>query len=98
MTRLQEYFNSEIKPSLKEQLGYNNIMQVPKVDKIVLNMGIGEAKDDAKILDKAQNELTLIAGQKAVKTKAKKAQPTKTATTTKNCAVFQRAVVEKVVA
>ena len=73
MTRLQEYFNSEIKPSLKEQLGYNNIMQVPKVDKIVLNMGIGEAKDDSKILDKAQNELTLIAGQKAVKTRAKKA-------------------------
>ena len=64
MTRLQEYFNSEIKPSLKEQLGYNNIMQVPKVDKIVLNIGIGEAAQDKKKIDSALEEMSHISGQK----------------------------------
>ena len=71
MTRLQEYFNSEIKPSLKEQLGYNNIMQVPKVDKIVLNMGIGEAAQDKKKIESALEEMSLISGQKPVATKAR---------------------------
>ena len=71
MTRLQEYFNSEIKPSLKEQLGYGNIMQVPKLDKIVLNMGIGEAAQDKKKIDSALEEMSLISGQKPVATKAK---------------------------
>ena len=52
---------------------YENIYQIPKISKIVLNMGIGEAKEDSKVLDKAQEELSLIAGQKAIKTKAKKA-------------------------
>ncbi|PPR45695.1 MAG: 50S ribosomal protein L5 [Alphaproteobacteria bacterium MarineAlpha5_Bin8] len=56
-----------------EKFEYKNIHQIPKITKIVLNMGIGDAKEDSKILDKAQEELTLIAGQKAVKTKAKKA-------------------------
>ena len=73
MTRLVEEFNNVIKTKLKEKFNYNNIHQIPKITKIVLNMGIGDAKDDSKILDKAQNELTLIAGQKAIKTKAKKA-------------------------
>ena len=73
MTRLAEEFKKNIKPKLMEVFKYKNIHQVPKITKIVLNMGIGEAKEDSKILDKAQNELTLISGQKAVKTNAKKA-------------------------
>ena len=73
MTRLAEEFKKNIKPRLMEVFKYKNIHQVPKITKIVLNMGIGEAKEDSKILDKAQNELTLISGQKAVKTNAKKA-------------------------
>tara|TARA_B100001123_G_C15095717_1_gene941473 strand:+ start:238 stop:789 length:552 start_codon:yes stop_codon:yes gene_type:complete len=73
MSRLAEEFKKNIKPKLMEKFKYKNIHQVPKITKIILNMGIGEAKDDSKILDKAQEELTLITGQKAVKTKAKKA-------------------------
>ena len=73
MTRLVEEFKNVIKPKLMEKFNYKNIHQIPKISKIVLNMGIGEAKEDSKILDKAQEELTLISGQKAVKTKAKKA-------------------------
>ena len=73
MSRLAEEFKKNIKPKLMEVFKYKNIYQVPKITKIVLNMGIGEAKEDSKILDKAQNELTLISGQKAVKTNAKKA-------------------------
>ena len=73
MARLAEEFKNNIKPKLIEKFKYDNVHQVPKISKIVLNMGIGEAKDDSKILDKAQEELTLIAGQKAVKTTAKKA-------------------------
>jgi large subunit ribosomal protein L5 len=73
MSRLQELYKSEILPNLFEKLNFKNIHQVPKIKKIVLNIGLGEAKDDAKIIDKAQEELTLITGQKAIKTKAKKA-------------------------
>ena len=73
MTRLVEEFKNNIKPKLLEKFKYKNIHQIPKITKIVLNMGIGEAKEDSKILDKAQEELTLITGQKAIKTKAKKA-------------------------
>tara|TARA_B100000029_G_scaffold32310_1_gene30859 strand:+ start:9151 stop:9702 length:552 start_codon:yes stop_codon:yes gene_type:complete len=73
MTRLAEEFKNTIKSKLMEKFQYKNIHQVPKITKIVLNMGIGDAKDDSKILDKAQEELTLITGQKAVKTKARKA-------------------------
>ncbi len=73
MNRLLEDFNNNIKPKLRDKFEYKNIHQIPKITKIILNMGIGDAKDDSKILDKAQEELTLIAGQKAVKTKAKKA-------------------------
>ena len=73
MTRLSEEFKSTIKNKMMEKFKYTNIYQIPKISKIVLNMGIGEAKDDAKILDKAQEELSLISGQRAVKTKAKKA-------------------------
>ena len=73
MNRLLEDFKNTIKPKLMEKFEYKNIHQIPKITKIVLNMGIGDAKEDSKILDKAQEELTLIAGQKAVKTKARKA-------------------------
>ncbi len=73
MSRLQEQYKSEISQSLFKKLNCKNIHEVPKITKIILNIGLGEAKDDSKIVDKAQDELTLITGQKAVKTKAKKA-------------------------
>ena len=73
MSRLLEEYKKTISSQMMSKFNYNNVHQIPKLQKIVLNMGIGEAKDDAKILDKAQEELSLIAGQKAVKTKAKKA-------------------------
>jgi len=73
MSRLQEQYKSEIVVALFKKLNCNNIHEVPKIKKIVLNIGLGEAKDDVKIIDKAQEELSLIAGQRAVKTKAKKA-------------------------
>ena len=74
MSRLQEQYKTVIsKKFIWRNLNCNNIHEVPKITKIVLNIGLGEAKDDAKIVDKAQEELSLIAGQKAVKTKAKKA-------------------------
>ena len=73
MSRLKEQYNSEISKNLFKKLNYKNIHEVPKISKIVLNLGLGEAKDDAKIIEKAQEELSLIAGQKAIKTKAKKA-------------------------
>ena len=73
MSRLQEQYKKEIAPALSKKLSCNNVHEVPKIKKIVLNIGLGEAKDDVKIIDKAQEELSLIAGQKAVKTKAKKA-------------------------
>jgi len=73
MSRLQEEYKKNILSQMMSKFNYKNVYQIPKLQKIVLNMGIGEAKEDAKILDKAQEELSLIAGQKAVKTKAKKA-------------------------
>jgi len=73
MARLSEEFKKNIKKKMMDTYKYENIYQIPKISKIVLNMGIGEAKEDSKVLDKAQEELTLIAGQKAIKTKAKKA-------------------------
>ena len=73
MTRLSEEFKNNIKKKMMEKFDYKNFYSIPKITKIVLNMGIGEAKDDPKLLDKAQEELSLISGQKAVKTKAKKA-------------------------
>ena len=69
---MQDYKNI-ISQEMLKHFNYKNLYEVPKLKKIVLNMGIGEAKDDSKILEKAQQELSLIAGQKAVKTVAKKA-------------------------
>ena len=73
MSRLQEEFKKTIKADLMAKLKLENIHEVPNIKKIVLNMGIGDAKDDSKLIDKAQEDLTLISGQKAIKTKAKKA-------------------------
>jgi len=73
MTRLSEEFKKSIKKKMMEKFDYKNFYSIPKITKIVLNMGIGDAKDDPKLLDKAQEELSLISGQKAIKTKAKKA-------------------------
>ena len=73
MTRLLEEYKKNISSQLMNKFNYKNIHEIPKLKKIILNMGVGEAKDDSKILNKAQEELTLIAGQKAIKTKAKKA-------------------------
>jgi len=71
MARLKEHYEKNVKPSLMKEFGYNNIMMAPKIEKIVLNMGVGEAVQDRKKLDTAVEELTLIAGQRAVKTVAK---------------------------
>ena len=73
MSRLLDDYKNNIKQDLMSKLKLENIHEVPKINKIVLNMGLGEAKDDSKLVDKAVEDLTLITGQKAVKTKAKKA-------------------------
>jgi large subunit ribosomal protein L5 len=70
--RLKAEYESEIRPRLKDELGVSSIMQVPKIEKITLNMGVGEAKTDAKQLDQAIEELTTIAGQKAQVRRARK--------------------------
>lgn len=72
METLKEKYVKEIQPSLKKEFGYTSIMQVPKLEKIVLNMGVGDALADSKYLDVAVKELEVIAGQKPVITKAKK--------------------------
>jgi len=69
---LRETFNKELLPQLKDKLGLNNVMAVPKLTKVVINMGVGEALTDKKHLESALNDLELIAGQKAVITKAGK--------------------------
>ena len=73
MSRLQEEYNNVIKTDLKDKLGLKNIFEVPRLRKIILNMGVGDGKDDSKLIDKALEDLTLISGQKAVKTISKKA-------------------------
>ncbi|MEO8290977.1 MAG: 50S ribosomal protein L5 [Gaiellaceae bacterium] len=70
--RLKDRFDAEIRERLKEQFGYGSIMKVPRIEKITLNMGVGDAKVNAKALDKAADELTIIAGQRAQITRAKK--------------------------
>jgi large subunit ribosomal protein L5 len=71
-SRLQEKYNNEVVPALMEKFKYDNIMQVPKVDKVTINMGVGEARENPKALESAVKEMTTIAGQKPVSTKAKK--------------------------
>jgi large subunit ribosomal protein L5 len=70
--RLKRRYEREVRERLKEQLGYSSIMQVPRLEKITLNMGVGEAKTNAKALDSALDELTLIAGQRAQMRRARK--------------------------
>lgn len=72
MSRFKDIYKKDIAPALVTKFGYESVMQVPQLDKIVINMGVGDATSNAKLLDKAVEELTLIAGQKPVITKAKK--------------------------
>ncbi len=70
--RLKQRYNDELRAELKERLGVDSIMQVPRITKITLNMGVGEAKTDAKVLDQAMDELSIIAGQRAQIRRARK--------------------------
>jgi len=72
MARLQTYYREKVVPDLVKQFGYKSVMQVPRITKITLNMGVGEATADKKVLDNAVGDMTKIAGQKPVITKAKK--------------------------
>ena len=72
MNRLKEFYDAEIVDAMTKKFSYTNKMAVPKLEKIVINMGVGEAKDNAKVLDGAVKDLTIIAGQKPIITKAKK--------------------------
>jgi len=71
-SRLKETYANEIAPALQKKFGYQNVMQIPKMDKIVVNMAVGEAKENAKVLESAASDLTIITGQKPILTKAKK--------------------------
>ena len=72
MARLKEKFTNDVVPALMEKFHYSSIMEVPKLEKVVVNMGVGEARDNIKALESAVNDLSLIVGQKPVITKAKK--------------------------
>ena len=72
MATLKEHYEENVRPRLKEKFSLTNVMEIPKLEKIVLNMGLGEAVQNPKIVEKAAGDLTLIAGQKAVVTRAKK--------------------------
>ncbi|MDO4285437.1 MAG: 50S ribosomal protein L5 [Eubacteriales bacterium] len=72
MSRLKDLYNDEIREQMTKKFGYTNAMQVPKLDKIVLNMGVGEAKENEKLLEAAANDMAIITGQKPVLTRAKK--------------------------
>ena len=69
MSRLKNLYKDEIVAAMMKKFGYKNVMQVPKIEKIVINMGVGEAKDNAKALESAVRDLEIIAGQKVVTTK-----------------------------
>jgi len=72
MARLKDKFNEEVAKALMEKFGYKNVMQIPKIEKVIINMGVGEAVGNPKALDAAVNDMTIIAGQKPVVTRAKK--------------------------
>lgn len=72
MSRLKDLYNSQIKNDLREKFNYKNVMEIPKLEKIVINIGVGEAVTNSKALDAAVNDLTAIAGQKPIITRAKK--------------------------
>jgi large subunit ribosomal protein L5 len=71
VSRLKELYKDEIAPAMAKKFGYKNVMEIPKLDKIVINMGVGEAKENAKLLEAAVKDMETITGQKAVLTKAK---------------------------
>lgn len=71
MSTLRELYDSEIKDAMTKKFGYKNVMEIPKLDKVVINMGVGEAKENSKLLDAAVKDLETITGQKAVLTRAK---------------------------
>ena len=71
-SRLKDLYNTEIREQMTKKFGYTNIMQVPKLDKIVVNMGVGEARENEKLLEAAAKDMEIITGQKPVLTKAKK--------------------------
>ena len=71
LSRLKEKYQNEIVDALMKKFGYKNIMEVPKLDKVVINMGVGEAKENAKLLEAAVKDMETITGQKAVLTRAK---------------------------
>ena len=71
MARLKDYYQNEVVPVLAEKFGYGNAMRVPRINKVVLNMGLGEAVSDKKVLENATNDLSLISGQKVVVTRAR---------------------------
>jgi Ribosomal protein L5 len=73
MNRLKEKYNNEIVPSLREKYNYKSVMEVPALEKIVINMGVGDSTTNSKLLEAAMNDLEIISGQKPVKTYAKKA-------------------------
>ena len=72
MSRLQEYYKNEVAPAMMKKFGYKNVMQIPKLEKIVVNIGAGDSKDNSKLLDAAVSELAMITGQKPLTTVAKK--------------------------
>ena len=72
MSRLKDMYKNEVVDGMTKKFGYKNVMEVPKLDKIVINMGVGEAKDNAKVLENAVGDMQMISGQKPVITKAKK--------------------------
>ena len=72
MAKLQEFYKSDVAPALMKKFGYKSPMQIPRLDKVVVNVGAGDAKDNAKVIDSIINDLTAITGQKAVPTTARK--------------------------
>ena len=76
VVRLQEVYTSEIRSSMQEQFGYTNPMQIPRLDKVVLNMGVGDAVNDSKKVDNAMRDMTVIAGQKPIVVRARKSVAT----------------------
>lgn len=72
MARLKEHYNTVVAPAMMKKFGYKSVMQIPKLDKVVINVGAGEAKDNAKVIDAIMNDLATITGQKPVVCRAKK--------------------------
>lgn len=72
MSRMKEKYDNEVASALMKKFNYKSVMEIPKIDKIIVNMGVGEAKENAKALDGAVNDMTIISGQKPIITKAKK--------------------------